>query len=557
MCFLLLQSGMLVSAIGLWGQNEIVRSDSAQLLRKVWMQRGSVAGGDRVGEGAGSVGDINGDSIMDLAWYFGRTGQWWIHLGSDEGISTAPYQVFDGLGANPKHPLWGNFYGDGSLHVMFPDGYIADSEKGWVSAEYPLFSVQGDTISQIPRAVLQPTRTAWPDMTGTPQFYFAVDLNKDGNDELVAVVSVLTRARVRDTRAEVWIFAGGPEFSLDRPTVVLKDDQENDGTLYAAVGDLDGDSYPEIIIGGIYKEAPRNQLKFWRGASSITSLSASPNRTLDLDATELTLPPTSPVFLDVDGDSALDIVGNRLPDVSSDRWQINLYSSRSGRSVWDRTFSEGDAQRIYRTTGLYAGGSLGYINDSGRRYAMLGLFGPGGSGGAGVYGLSGGADGPNSTYDGYYSAADDGMIAGSVFGVGGPVGDATGDGWDDYLTGNPQWYGQDQGIVLLLSGGPYIPTDDPTVSVREAPVAGEAVGLSLWPNPVVEELHIAWKGNLRKMPDRLVVYDAAGRLVVEGEVEGWRGSAIWRCGSVASGTYLLVVFDETGEVIATARVVKE
>ncbi len=106
---------------------------------------------------------------------------------------------------------------------------------------------------------------------------------------------------------------------------------------------------------------------------------------------------------------------------------------------------------------------------------------------------------------------------------------------------------------MVLAGGPEIPT----TGVREEPVAGESGGLSLWPNPVRDALHVAWKGNLKKMPHRFAVHDMVGRRVAGGAVEPSVGSAIWRCGDAATGTYVLTAYDEAGEVIATARVVKE
>ena len=142
-----------------------------------------------------------------------------------------------------------------------------------------------------------------------------------------------------------------------------------------------------------------------------------------------------------------------------------------------------------------------------------------------------------------------------MFNVGAPAGDVNGDGWEDVIFGNFN-YRSRGGIAVIFAGGPYIPNDDTTTSVEEYPVAGESGGLYLWPNPVVDELHLAWKGNLKRMPARFALYDLLGRLVAKEEVDTWSGSALWQCGDLPIGAYILTLYDRAGVVIGTARVLK-
>jgi len=111
------------------------------------------------------------------------------------------------------------------------------------------------------------------------------------------------------------------------------------------------------------------------------------------------------------------------------------------------------------------------------------------------------------------------------------------------------------GIAGILGGGPQIPRD-PTMGVRAIAGEGHEQAVALWPNPMREELHIAWRGDLRRMPSRFVVYDMLGREVARGDVEPGRGAALWRCGDLPGGVYLLSIHDSSGVPIATARVVK-
>ena len=108
---------------------------------------------------------------------------------------------------------------------------------------------------------------------------------------------------------------------------------------------------------------------------------------------------------------------------------------------------------------------------------------------------------------------------------------------------------------MIIAGGPYIPLDDPTLSVRQEAVAGEERGLSLWPNPVRTHLNIAWRGDLRRNPQTFTIVDAAGRTVVSESFSSSIGAIRWECGEeVAAGRYQLVVRDETGAVIATSAI---
>ena len=83
---------------------------------------------------------------------------------------------------------------------------------------------------------------------------------------------------------------------------------------------------------------------------------------------------------------------------------------------------------------------------------------------------------------------------------------------------------------------------------------GDAI--SVWPNPVREELNIAWHNDLKKMPRRFEVHDLLGQVVARGEVEAGTSAALWQCSSVPSGTYVLSVFDGSQALLASFPIVK-
>jgi hypothetical protein len=247
----------------------------------------------------------------------------------------------------------------------------------------------------------------------------------------------------------------------------------------------------------------------------------------------------TPYLEDYDGDGVGDLDGSEFVE-GIDGVRVYLSSRKNART---RSFTLDDADIYYPDQ--FRGYTIGPLNDSLGKHDMLAL----------VYRyVSGSASGPDFDYEAYYSP--DGLDEYSR-GRGMPVGDVTGDGWPDIADGHEmEGPAVNTGVAMVLAGGPYIPFDDPSMVVEEYPVAGESTGLYLWPNPVDDELHIAWKGNLRTMPSRFEIHDMNGELVVEGEVEAYRGEALWRCAGVAAGAYLLTAYDKENNRIADARIIK-
>jgi hypothetical protein len=157
-----------------------------------------------------------------------------------------------------------------------------------------------------------------------------------------------------------------------------------------------------------------------------------------------------------------------------------------------------------------------------------------------------------------YNPSQDGLIESPFSGVSTAIPDVTGDGWDDLLAANPE-YGAftPAGIAIILAGGPYIPRDSTWLGVRDIAAEGKHDALSLWPNPVRDELNIAWRGDLKRMPSRFVVHDLLGRLIASGTVDAGRGAALWRCADVAVGCYLLSIFDATNTLLSSTEVIKQ
>jgi hypothetical protein len=55
------------------------------------------------------------------------------------------------------------------------------------------------------------------------------------------------------------------------------------------------------------------------------------------------------------------------------------------------------------------------------------------------------------------------------------------------------------GSAAIYAGGPDIPRD-PSLDVQTLAVETRSNAISMWPNPAATELHIAWRGDLKRTP---------------------------------------------------------
>ncbi|KXK58039.1 MAG: VCBS repeat-containing protein [Chlorobi bacterium] len=525
----------------------------AVLLKRIWMVRGTSSGGQRIGEGAAPLGQVVKDSLDDFAVFTSTTLQWNIYAGATPTPSTLPTQVFDSLSYVPA--ISGHFRQPEEILV----GFTAFEQRLIKNVLYNLMRLRlhqkrGDSIEVTPLLTLD-GHLLDSAHSLFPTSIQAADLNTDGYTDLLILFGSFLRQGVRSAIGEIWLYQGGPDFQVDSPTVILKDTEENND-LRIAIADFNADRYPDILLTAAYTPPYwTGQCKFFWGKPSLQQLSQHPDHAITLNDAAIGVG-ILPTIADLDGDSVADIAGSKLPFSP-------LFLSSSGKPISQRTFRLDDADQVLFTPKFSAIGQLGPLNDTATQRTMLPLFGPSPSGDAMMIAFSTKPTNATAqqridpTYDAYYSASLDGMVEGSVFGKGGPAGDVNGDGWSDYLTANPSWFGNDAGIAMILAGGPYIPRDDNTTSVRDIPADGRSQALSVWPNPVGDELNIAWRGDLPRMPQRFTIHDPLGRLVASGTIQPSIGAARWECGHVAAGQYLLTAYDRHGEVIATTTIIKQ
>ena len=540
-----LLSALLFSPASSVAQNELVPAPGAVQLRRVWTQEGTNLAADEYGYNVWGGVDLTGDSIADFAVYRRVDNTWLFYAGGDPP-STELFWSMDSVGSVP--PYVGDFWGDEKRHMLFIDGYgVTVDDFTFTYDRFRLFEVTAEGVR--PEATISVDQGSKdPPIERFLRDAFVLHLNEDFSHDMAVTIGGTRTGYIRtpDVTRQVWFYMGGLEFQLDSPTVVVRDTSQygTPDNWEVRFADFDGDGWTDMVMGGSYPTGGPMLRFYWGDENSPWSWATRPpDRDLQLVQGEIGLNARFQLF-DLDGDHAVDLVGGVYTSGIDGTY---VYLSGREKNARTRSFRLDDADVFYPNE--HQGFAPGPLNNSMGRYDMLPL---------GTRYVSGGSTGPDHDYEAYFNQQAEGLTAGNVLGRGGPIGDVTGDGWPDYGAGN-ETYGPfvNTGIALVLAGGPYIPFDDPSMHVAEYPVAGESGGLYLWPNPVIDELHIAWKGNLKRMPARFAVFDLQGREVISGDVEPYRGAALWRCRSVAAGSYRVMLYDASGEVIATAPLIKQ
>ena len=516
----------------------ILPNPNAVLLRKIWMIQGEATGPNattRVGDAAGSLFDVNQDSIQDFLVHVGKQSQWRLYLGAKPQPDTALVWTTIVAAPRPSYPVIGDFFGDGRRLAGFGQSRYWDTPPNY---RMYFYHFTPDSFPEQPFIIY--------DANGQSDVKeaFGAELDGDSADEFVAVVPTLLRNNQRSTNAELWFYKGGPDFQVKQPTKVIVDEDENDDHAYStAFADVDGDHYLDMVIGCGYPSGPK--LKIWYGREgSPWNWTSIPDRVIALDSSIGINTPLT--YADYDGDGKLDFAGQAWVGPQAG---VYVYLSRPGKSFRSRSFPRDDADRVFLSTTYFLRGPLGPLNDPTHTFDMLSVIGVD----PGLLAFSGSKNGPDLHNEAWYS---EGVVA-NIFYKMHPLSDCNGDGWSDVLVNDPKWWGFNQGIAVILAGGPYIPHDDPTVDVQELPAEGKSNAISIWPNPVCDRLNIAWHGRLQHSPARMTIHDLTGRLVASGATDGAVGAMQWNAGGVASGSYVLTVYDAEGRVIASTRFIKQ
>ncbi len=518
---------LFMTVVAAHAQEPITRNPDAVELRLLWMKRGSVVGGELIGDGIGTVGDVDGDGISEIAMRSGYTGEWMVYHGQSPAPADTPMWRFYSSG-DMSYPVVGDFWGTGHPAFGIPRDSFYKAPGTTQLFHLYVFRTDDGYIPDTPAVILR-TVQPWCFEAGR-----VADLNRDGYDDLIIW-------RACDT-PEVQIWNGGPRFGMDGPSYVIKDTEYYgyEDAYYADVGDIDGDGYIDLVTGGDYQT--HQAWKFYYGSSTTPGSWRRPDRVVELPDSRFD---AYIGLVDADGDGVSDVRRSRS---GGPREGGYLFLSRNHETARSRSFASDSADRFWPGHPLGFSWDLhkyGYLTDTTGRFPDILM------GASTMLAFTSGPNGPNMSYDGFTSNG-----LGGAFVLVAPVGDCNGDGWDDVMTGNSRWYQFDQGIAQVWAGGPYIPRDSTTLGVRDIASEGHADAVSVWPNPVGAELHVAWRGDLRQMPVRYELYDVRGALRSSGAIEPWRGTVVLDCTALEAGTYVLRLQGRDGSLVAETRVVR-
>ena len=492
-------------------------------LHNIWSQRGN-----GIGNAVAGLWDINGDGRSEFAVQESNGGTWSVISLDSAGH---PHELWRHAFGSPQEIFFGDLFGNGRP-VLIGDRQVDTAYLGtlyWLE----FFGVDSGRIADTPFATWH-SRQPGVHLAGT-RFYVG-DLDSDGADELIITSPVTNRNDTIRRYGEIWIYRGGPNFTIDTPTVVIRDSEDHGSNFHLSIGRLDRDQYPDLIV--VTSDGGRIR---W-GGPDITLLDRPVDRQPHFP---IPIPGTHVHLLDADGDGYSDLLWSGS--------EALLHLSSTSKFPRSREYSRTDVDRVFvgRGTRTFV---LGPLNDSSGRYDMFGLST--GMGDATDLIFSGGAGGPDAAYDAWYNTSGDGLGSGYATYNHTPAGDVDGNGWNDWLIGTERFAGGG-GIAIVIGGGPYIPRDSmPASSIRDIAIGDRARALTVWPNPVVDVVHIAWRGDLSMTPESFDAYDVLGRLVARGDADHMRGEVVWDLSSLPTGIYFLSVKDRAGAVIATTSIRK-
>jgi hypothetical protein len=220
---------------------------NAVKLRRLWMRKGDREWIRRVGREVGGLGDLNGDSLADYAVSTSDTLD--VYLGARPAPSLVPSQSIPITRATVSavwKPLLGDHWGTGHRALGFSQMY-----------DLVIYRTESGRIPDTP-ALRLPFQVA-PNVRRWYGGLATADLDHDGYDELLVASPHDVVDGVEGSIVQLFIYRGGPNFSLDTPAVTLRDFEANDVNLEMSVlaADFDNDGDRHRVRGGILQSRRR------------------------------------------------------------------------------------------------------------------------------------------------------------------------------------------------------------------------------------------------------------------------------------------------------------
>lgn len=434
----------------------------------------------------GTNRDVNGDGYADLvisAYNAGTGGQVYVFYGGASGLAnTSAASAAVTLSSTTAGVNFGWAVSTSDLNCdgygdVIVGAYGASSSQGKVY----IFNGSANGISNSTE-VAASTTLAGTQANGWFGYYaIGLDLNGDGYPELA-----VGAAGVNSLKGNVYVFSGsaagisGGNDTSASAVLVGNTTNASFGVSLAA-GDMNGDSYADLLIGAQQAGASNTgkAYVFYGSASGVSSANDTSAGTIISGTSANGYLAQYLATGDINGDGYSDIAVGAF-GISSNLGKVFLfYGASSGIS----TANDTAANTII--TGTQTGGQLGIslaIGDTnGDAYGDLLISAGGtGSGKGKAYLFQGTASGILSANDTSATSSFTGTLANGRFGNGLDISDLNGDGIGDLLIGanNAATFGK--GYIYFGSIVSFAAANDTASNVTITGVSGANFGYRIW-----------------------------------------------------------------------------
>ncbi len=380
----------------------------------------------------------------------------------------------------------------------------------------------------------------------------AGDVDGDGYDDVI-----VGGDQYKEFTGRAYLYAGGPAGLSASPVFVATGEDVNNhfGYAVATAGDVNGDGYDDVIVGAYHHANFQGRAYIYTGGRD--GLAEPPSVVLAGEGPENYFGRSVATAGDVDGDGYDDvIVGAQAYEGSTGR--AYLYAGGpGGLSTSPRLVvsGEGPASSFGQSVG-----TAGDVDGDGYDDVIVGAHGYDRGTGR-IYVYAGGSGGPNA--DPIFVATGGGQ--GDRFGFAvGTAGDVNGDGYSDVIVGA---YGAGEGVgqVYIYAGSPAGLGARPAFTAT-GEVAGDWFGRSVAAAGDVDgdgyDDVIVGARNHDGNTGRVYLYaggagglDAAPTLILDGaEPNSWYGHAVGTAGDVDGDGHPEVIVGAYGSGDWTGRV---
>ncbi len=246
----------------------VTANPAAVTLRVYWQ---TSSGG--VGATIASVPDLDADGKDEFVLLRNDPRGYFLYHGDSLLPRLDPTWVFPRRGLLIP-PVVGDFYGSGQKSLVLYDETF-QTNKLWERFYLYLFTIDSGRIADTARAM-------WDSWPGTDPLVglsdvAAADLDGDGDDELILFSATAYHDGGWRDNGEIWIYEGGPNFTLDTPTVVLINPQPHSrsNTADLEVADVDGDGHPDLLTRVEDDNGPGDRFSIYFGNGRIPTAQRS------------------------------------------------------------------------------------------------------------------------------------------------------------------------------------------------------------------------------------------------------------------------------------------